>query len=136
MRAFFVSEICHLLVGGFWSKSLINQLVMRIRATCDSGVCKPKPRQIIGNINTEATHRFTWRNYMEAVGKVGDVFGLGMHWVLIHKVSEYTGYSDDAIRAKKQRGEWKEGVHWRKGPDNRLMFNLVAIQKWMGGLYV
>lgn len=73
---------------------------------------------------------------MEAVGKVGDVFGLSMHWVLIHKVSEYTGYSDDAIRAKKQRGEWKEGVHWRKGPDNRLMFNLVAIQKWMGGLYV
>lgn len=73
---------------------------------------------------------------MEAVAKIGDVFGLGMHWVLIHKVSEYTGYSDDAIRAKKQRGEWKEGVHWRKGPDNRLMFNLVAIQKWMGGLYV
>lgn len=62
-----------------------------------------------------------------------DVAGLGMHWVLISKVEEYTGYSDDAIRAKKQRGEWKEGIHWRKGPDNRLIFNLVAIQKWMGG---
>lgn len=65
-----------------------------------------------------------------------DALGLAMHWVLISKVVEYTGYTDDAIRAKKQRGEWKEGIHWRKGPDNRLMFNLVAIQKWMGGLYV
>lgn len=62
-----------------------------------------------------------------------DLLGLGAHWVLIAKVIEYTGYTDDAIRAKKQRGEWKEGIHWRKGPDNRLLFNLVAIQKWMGG---
>ena len=62
-----------------------------------------------------------------------DVFGLGAHWVLIGKLSEYTGYTDDAIRAKKQRGEWREGVHWRKGPDNRLLFNLVAIQRWLGG---
>lgn len=62
-----------------------------------------------------------------------DVFGLGVHWVLINKLVEYTGYTDDAIRAKKQRGEWKEGVHWRKGPDNRLLFNLVAIQRWLGG---
>ena len=64
-----------------------------------------------------------------------DLVGLGVHWVLIAKVIEYTGYTDDAIRAKKQRGEWKEGIHWRKGPDNRLLFNLVAIQKWMGGQY-
>jgi len=70
---------------------------------------------------------------MKAIRKALDACGLAMHWVLISKVVEYTGYSDDAIRAKKQRGEWKEGVHWRKGPDNRLMFNLVAIQKWMGG---
>ena len=54
-------------------------------------------------------------------------------WVLINKVVEYIGYTDDAIRAKKQRGEWKEGIHWRKGPDNRLIFNLSAIQAWMGG---
>ena len=64
-----------------------------------------------------------------------DLVGLGAHWVLIAKVIEYTGYTDDAVRAKKQRGEWKEGIHWRKGPDNRLLFNLVAIQKWMGGQY-
>ncbi len=70
---------------------------------------------------------------MKAKQLAVDVIGVAMHWVLISKVVEYTGYSDDAIRAKKQRGEWREGVHWRKGPDNRLIFNLVAIQNWMGG---
>ena len=55
------------------------------------------------------------------------------HWVLINIVSETTGYSDDAIRAKKARGQWKEGIHWRKAPDNRVVFNLVAIQNWLGG---
>ncbi len=54
-------------------------------------------------------------------------------WVLAHLVTEHTGYSDDAIRAKKRRGEWREGVHWRKAPDNRIVFNLTAINAWMGG---
>lgn len=62
---------------------------------------------------------------------VGELFG--EHWVLISRVVEHTGYSDDAIRAKKRRGEWSEGVHWRKAPDNRVVFNLDAIQAWMGG---
>jgi hypothetical protein len=57
----------------------------------------------------------------------------GKFWVLIGKVEEHTGYSDDAIRAKKNRGIWKEGIHWRKGPDNRVIFDLVAIQRWLGG---
>lgn len=57
----------------------------------------------------------------------------GEHWVLIGRVIEHTGYSDDAIRAKKRRGEWTEGLHWRKAPDNRVVFNLVMIQAWMGG---
>ena len=57
----------------------------------------------------------------------------GEHWVLIGRVVEHTGYSDDAIRAKKRRGEWTEGLHWRKAPDNRVVFNLMTIQAWMGG---
>lgn len=65
--------------------------------------------------------------------KTLDQLGMAMHWVLINRVVEYTGYSDDAIRAKQRRGDWKEGIHWRKGPDNRLVFNLIAIQNWMGG---
>lgn len=55
------------------------------------------------------------------------------NWVLISKVMEQTGYTDDAIRAKKKRGEWVEGRHWRKAPDNRVVFDLVAINRWMGG---
>lgn len=54
-------------------------------------------------------------------------------WVLISKVTELTGYTDDAIRAKKKRGEWIEGRHWRKAPDNRVVFDIVAINRWLGG---
>jgi hypothetical protein len=54
-----------------------------------------------------------------------------MKWVLIIKVTELIGYTDDAIRAKINRGVWLSGIHWRKAPDGRLMFNLEAIQKWI-----
>jgi hypothetical protein len=54
-----------------------------------------------------------------------------MKWVLINKIIELVGYSDDAIRAKLKRGVWLKNVHWRKAPDGRLMFNLEAIQKWI-----
>jgi hypothetical protein len=56
-----------------------------------------------------------------------------MKWVLINKVSELIGYTDDAIRAKIKKGVWLSGIHWRKAPDGRLMFNLEAIQKWIEG---
>ncbi len=56
-----------------------------------------------------------------------------MNWVLINIVSKSIGYSDDAIRAKIAKGVWLSGVHWIKAPDNRLVFNLEAIQKWMEG---
>lgn len=88
--------------------------------------------------NATPIHRFTWKEIMKAIGKVNveslaDVIGQDAFWVLVRTVIEVTGYSDNAIRAKKQRGEWKEGVHWRKAPDNRLVFNLVAIKLWMAG---
>ena len=70
---------------------------------------------------------------MKAIVSSINELGLRSHWVLINKVTEYTGYSDDAIRKKKAIGIWKEGIHWRKSPDNRVVFNLVAIQKWLGG---
>lgn len=54
-------------------------------------------------------------------------------WVLIHKVVELIGYTDDAIRAKIKNGVWLQNTHWRKAPDGRLMFNLEAIQKWIEG---
>jgi hypothetical protein len=54
-----------------------------------------------------------------------------MKWVLISKVIELIGYTDDAIRSKIAKGVWLSGIHWKKAPDGRLMFNLEAIQKWI-----
>jgi len=56
-----------------------------------------------------------------------------MNWVLIRKVVEMLGYTDDAIRAKIKRGVWQEGTHWRKAPDGRIFINLRAIQAWVEG---
>lgn len=56
-----------------------------------------------------------------------------MKWVLINKVIELIGYTDDAIRAKIKKGVWLQGIHWKRVPDNRLFFNLEAIQKWVEG---
>jgi len=54
-------------------------------------------------------------------------------WVLICKIIELIGYTDDAIRAKIKKGVWLCGVHWRKAPDGRIVFNLEAIQQWIEG---
>jgi hypothetical protein len=52
-------------------------------------------------------------------------------WVLINKVVELVGYTDDAIRSKIKKGVWLCDVHWKKAPDGRLHFNIEAIQKWI-----
>jgi len=54
-------------------------------------------------------------------------------WVLVCKVIELIGYTDDAVRAKIKKGVWLCGVHWRKAPDGRIVFNLEAIQQWIEG---
>ncbi|CAG4885097.1 Excisionase [Georgfuchsia toluolica] len=54
-------------------------------------------------------------------------------WVLINKVIELVGYSDDAIRAKIKKGVWLSGVHFRKAPDGRIFFHLPAIKQWIEG---
>lgn len=56
-----------------------------------------------------------------------------MHWVLIKKLVELTGYTDDAVRAKIKRGVWQQNIHWRKAPDGRILFNLMAIKEWIEG---
>lgn len=56
-----------------------------------------------------------------------------MNWVLIKKVVESTGYTDQAIRAKIKKGVWLKDQIWKKAPDNRIVFNLSEIQSWMTG---
>lgn len=52
-------------------------------------------------------------------------------WVLINRLEELTGYTEEAIRSKIKKGVWRKGVIWRHAPDNRLVFSLEAVQKWM-----
>ena len=54
-----------------------------------------------------------------------------MKWVVIRKLAEHTGYTENAIRSKMKKGVWRESVHFRKAPDGRIMFNLEAIEKWV-----
>ncbi|MDP1678581.1 MAG: excisionase [Candidatus Nitrotoga sp.] len=54
-----------------------------------------------------------------------------MKWVLIKKVVELVGYTEDAIRAKIKKGVWLCGIHWVKAPDGRILFNIEAIQLWI-----
>lgn len=56
-----------------------------------------------------------------------------MDWVLIPKLVELTGYTDDAIRAKIKRGVWIMGTHFVKAPDGRILLNLEAIRRWIEG---
>lgn len=52
-------------------------------------------------------------------------------WVLINYIIENTGYTDDAVRAKKQKGVWTAKAHWKNAPDGRLAFNFTRIQEWL-----
>lgn len=52
-------------------------------------------------------------------------------WVLIDIVVEYTGYTKDAVYAKKKGSVWTKGRFWTEAPDGRIAFNLSMIQRWM-----
>ena len=52
-------------------------------------------------------------------------------WITIKKLSELSGYTQDAIRAKMKKGVWLAGLHWKKAPDGRILFNKQEIEKWV-----
>jgi hypothetical protein len=56
-----------------------------------------------------------------------------MKWVLIKKMVELTGYTENAIRAKIKKGVWLKDRHWRKAPDGRILFDVQEIQAWIEG---
>ena len=58
---------------------------------------------------------------------------MSLTWLLIPRFSIETGYSEDAIRAKIKRGEWREGEMWKKSPDGRVHINLEEYQQWVNG---
>lgn len=52
-------------------------------------------------------------------------------WVLIKRLAEITGYSEDAIRHKVKNGTWVQGRIWRKAPDGRIFINLDEFERWV-----
>ena len=58
---------------------------------------------------------------------------IGMNWVRIKKLSELSGYTENAIRAKIKKGVWLQGKHWRKAPDNRILISLREFEAWVEG---
>ena len=52
-------------------------------------------------------------------------------WVLIKRVAEITGYSENAVRHKIKGGIWIEGRIWRKAPDGRIFVNLGEFERWV-----
>lgn len=56
---------------------------------------------------------------------------VAVHYVLIPKAAELTGYSRRAIELKIARGQWVEGREWRKAPDGHRMINLEGVRRWV-----
>lgn len=56
-----------------------------------------------------------------------------MNWITIQKLHEQTGYSVAALRQKIQRGDFIDGVHYRRSPDSRIHFNVGAYEQWIKG---
>jgi hypothetical protein len=52
-------------------------------------------------------------------------------YVLIAKAAEMTGYSRRAIELKIARGQWREGIEWRKAPDGHRMISLEGVRRWV-----
>jgi hypothetical protein len=50
--------------------------------------------------------------------------------VTIPKFSVESGYSEDAVRAKIKTGVWLEGDVWIKAPDNRILIDVEAFERW------
>lgn len=58
---------------------------------------------------------------------------MDVRWVTISKFSEITGYTEDAVRSKIQRGDWPENYLWRHAPDGRILMSIEGYNKWAEG---
>lgn len=54
-------------------------------------------------------------------------------YVLIPKAAELTGYTSKAIERKIERGQWREGIEWRRAPDGRRLISMAGVTKWVEG---
>lgn len=54
-----------------------------------------------------------------------------MNWKTLNKVSEETGLTKEALRALKKKGKLREKLHWVKGPNGRIFFNIQQLEIWI-----
>lgn len=54
-------------------------------------------------------------------------------WVKAHVFEAATGYSKDALDAKRKTGVWEEGAIWKKAPDGNILYSIPAYEKWVEG---
>ncbi|MGI4812474.1 MAG: excisionase [Janthinobacterium lividum] len=52
-------------------------------------------------------------------------------WVLIKRIAEITGYTENAVRHKIKDGTWLEGRLWRKAPDGRVFVDTHEFDRWV-----
>ncbi|MDQ6958886.1 MAG: hypothetical protein Q9M24_07250 [Mariprofundaceae bacterium] len=60
-----------------------------------------------------------------------DVVMLPIKWLKLKAWCAITGYTEDAFHGKKSRGEWLEGVHWKKAPDGNIFISWQEIDRWV-----
>jgi len=53
-------------------------------------------------------------------------------WVHQKIIEQMFGFTEDQLK-KYRTGQWLEGKHWTKNPANRITYNTLTIDAWMGG---
>ncbi len=51
--------------------------------------------------------------------------------ITLQKLSEESGYTEDALRSKIARGDFAQGIHYIKSPDGGIHFIVEAYLKWV-----
>jgi hypothetical protein len=54
-----------------------------------------------------------------------------LKYVTIKKFSEFSGYTDDAVRTKIRDNVFREGLEWHKAPDGRSLIDLEGYESWV-----
>jgi hypothetical protein len=52
-------------------------------------------------------------------------------WVTVQKAAAMSGYTDVALRQKCTKGHLQQGVHWKRGLDNRVLINVKAFNHFL-----
>jgi hypothetical protein len=55
------------------------------------------------------------------------------NWVRVKRFAELTGYTEDAVRTKIDRGVWLEGLVWMRAPDNSIVMSIRGYETWVEG---